>query len=196
MTATFGRRNRAPAPAVAKPAPRTELALTPAQRAYLFAEAPPEVSERTSSGAPTAPRLNRRAALIACAALTAVTVALGALGKHDVALQGMPSAMEPMSQEFLALIGPNAAAFVLGWTVLITFLNFTANLWITRKLAGAFGLSAVAAYAGVGAVIGFAMAWIPDALGLGASEIGLGMEALAGAGLSGLYRLLYGPLRP
>ncbi|MCW2282675.1 hypothetical protein M2323_000436 [Rhodoblastus acidophilus] len=194
MTAPFGRRNRAPAPSVARLAPRAaELALTPEQRAYLFAEAA-ESSEPRSSAPPT-PQ-NRGAALIACAALTAVTVALGALGKHDVALQGMPSALEPMSQEFLALIGPNAAAFVLGWTVLITFLNYTANLWLTRKLAGALGLSAVAAYAGVGAVIGFAMAWIPDALGLGASEIGLGMEALAGAGLSGLYRLLCGPVRP
>ncbi len=195
MTAVFGRRNRAPTPAL-KPAPsRAELALTPEQRAYLFAGDQPQASERTSAGVEAAPRLNRRAGLIACAALTAVTVALGSIGKHDVALLGMPSAMEPMSQDFLALIGPNAAAFVLAWTVVITFLNFSANLWLTRKLAGAFSLRNLPAYAGVGASIGWGMAWLAEALGLGASEIGLGMEALAGAGLSGFYRLLSGPAR-
>jgi hypothetical protein len=75
------------------------------------------------------------------------------------------------------------------------FANFSANLWLTRKLAALFGLSAFAAYAGVGALLGAAMAWLSAALGLGASDIGLWMEALAGAGVSGLYRLLSGPAR-
>ena len=205
MTAAFGRRNRAPAPSLANPAPlrtepappRAELVLTQEQRAYLFADDQPEKLDWASARAPTAsePRGRRRAGLIACAAMTAVTVALGSFGKHDVALTGLPIAMEPMSQNFLALIGSSAGPFALAWKALVTFLNFSANLWLTRKLASAVSLSALPAYAAIGALLGLAVAWASDALGLGASDIGLGMEALAGAGVSGLYRLLSGPAR-
>jgi len=194
MTASFGRRNRAPARDPATPAPSAELALTQEQRAYLFAGEEWE----TASGVATAPlpvRPTRRAALIASAAMTATTVALGAIGQHDAALAGLPPAMEPMTQEFLTLIGAAAAPLALAWSLVVNFLNFSANLWLTRALAGAFGLSSLPAYAGIGALLGVGMAWLSAVLGLGASEIGLGMEALAGAGVAALYRQLSGPAR-
>jgi hypothetical protein len=202
MTAAFGRRNRAPAPRSAKPAPSrktssapaAELVLTEAQRAYLFAG---DERERAADWAPaetsSRPGSNRRAGLIACAAMTSVTVALSSIGKHDGGLAGVPAAIEPMTHDFLGLIGSSAGAFVLAWSVLIYFVNFSANLWLTRKLTAAFDLSAPPAYAGIGALLGLTVAWISAALGLGASDIGLGMEALAGAGVAGLYRLLSGP---
>jgi len=195
MTAAFGRRNLSPSLAN-KPAPAAKLApapvLTPAQRAYLFAGEETGAPDKPAAAATRPPR---GAGLIACAAVTAVTVALGSIGKHDVALTGLPPAVEPMSQDFLALIGSGAGPFALAWTSLITFVNFSANLLIARKLASALALSAPPAYAALGAGLGLAMAWGAQALGLGASDIGLAMEALAGGAVAALYRLLCGPAR-
>jgi hypothetical protein len=192
MTAPFGRRNRVTPPS-AQPAPKSELVLTPEQRAYLFGvDVTERAAERGSAVQRPVSRPVRRAGLIACAAMTAVAVGVGTIGGHDGALAGAPGALAPTSGNFLVLTGSGAGAFVLVWSMLVTFANFSANLWLTRKLAGTLGAAGFLAFAGLGALTGLAIAWLSGAFGLGDSEIGLPMEALAGAGLAGLYRLLSG----
>jgi hypothetical protein len=200
MTAAFGRRNRALAPSAPVTAPKPELVLTPEQRAYLFgAREKEEAAEPDLAGAyarPTPePRPVRRAGLIACAAMTALAVALSSIGKHDAALAGVPTAIEPMTENFLALVGPAAGPFALAWSIFVNFANFSANLWLTRKLSGALGLAGLPAYAGLGAAIGLCVALLSSVAGLGESDIGFAMEALAGAGVAGLYWLLSGVAR-
>jgi hypothetical protein len=203
MTAAFGRRNRAPAPPIARPAPEPDLVLTQAQRAYLFGGAETEAASqgRSRAGArekPASPPV-RRAGLIACAAITAVVAALRALGAHEsapAALAGIPDAVAPMSRQALALIGSGAGPLALVWSILVNFGNFSANLWLTRKISGALGVATLPAFLGLGAGLGFGVAWLSCVAGMGDSEIGYAMEALAGAGVAGLYWLLSGAARP
>ncbi|MBB4198361.1 hypothetical protein GGD83_002161 [Rhodoblastus sphagnicola] len=201
MTAAFGRRNRPATPRRANPAPKPDLVLTPEQRAYLFGGIEREIaSDRVSAGASPKntpePRPIRRAGLIACAAMTAVMAALSSIGAHNAALAGLPTAIAPMSQDFLALIGSAAGPFALAWSIVVNFTNFSANLWVTRHLAAALELASPLAFAGLGALFGLGLAWLSAVLGLGESDIGLAMEAVAGAGVAALYRLLSGPAKP
>lgn len=195
MPPAFGRRNRALARPPAKPAPAPQLVLTPEQRARLFDDADPEKPTAWPSvAAPreAAPAPVRRAGLVACAAATAVVAALGALGGHDAALAGMPQAVAPMSRDFLSLIGAGAGPLALIWSIAVNFANFSANLWLTRKVCGALGVAALPPYMGLGAALGVGAAWLSGVAGLGDSDIGYVMEAFAGAGVAGLYRLLSG----
>jgi hypothetical protein len=191
MTAAFGRRKSVASPPV-PPAPGPELVLTPQQRAYLFADQ--KAAEIDPARSLSREKPVRRAGLIACAAMTAAAVALSSIGKHESALAGLPTALAPMGQEFLAQIGSVAGPFALAWSILIDFFNFCANLWLTRKLGGALG-AGTPAFVGLGALTGVAMASLSAVFGLGASDIGLPLEALAGAGVAWLYRLLSGAAR-
>jgi hypothetical protein len=127
--------------------------------------------------------------------MTAFAVVVSSIGRHDTALAGVPAAIEPMTESFLALAGPVAGPLALAWSIVVNYANFSANLWLTRKLAGALGVAGVPAFAGIGAVLGLGVAWVSYVAGLGDSDIGFAMEALAGAGVAGLYRLLSGAAR-
>ena len=82
--------------------------------------------------------------------------------------------------------------FALIWSIAVNFANFSANLWLTRKVCGVLGVATLPAYMGLGAALGVGAAWLSCVSGMGDSNIGYAMEALAGAGVAGLYRLLSG----
>ena len=136
-----------------------------------------------------APAPVRRAGLVACAAATAVVVALGALGGHGPRWRGCRTPSRRRAGIHV-LIG--AAALALIWSIAVNFANFSANLWLTRKLSGVLGVATLPAYMGLGAALGVGAAWLSCVTGMGDSNIGYDMEALAGAGVAGLYRLLSG----
>jgi len=198
MTAAFGRRNRPAATSSAASAPEPGLVLTHQQRAYLFGASAPqaETDARPAvalAGAADARPL-RRAGLIACAAMTAVAAALQTIGAAHQELDVLQAAVGPLGPSFAA-VGRYAGPLALAWALVGNFANFSANLWLTRKLAAALEIAAPPAFAMLGAAVGLGLAGFSAMLGLEASAIGLPMEAATGAAVAGLYRLLSGEAR-
>lgn len=196
MTAAFGRRNRPAATLSAASAPEPGPVLTPQQRAYLFGASASEADARPDAARVGAAdgRPLRRAGLIACAAMTAVAAALNTIGAPHQDLAMIQAAVTPLGPS-LAAVGRYAGPLALVWALVVNFANFSANLWLTRKFAAALEIVAPPAFAMLGAGLGFGLAVLSTTLGLGASDIGLPMEAAMGAGVAGLYRLLSGEAR-
>ncbi|WP_374546062.1 hypothetical protein [Rhodoblastus sp.] len=185
----FGRRGlkpldrASPAPAFAEPA------LTPEQRAVLFgAEHAPAPDESARATRP--PR--RRAALIACLAVTALVSAVTLVGQpHDVAA-GLPPLLADQAAPLLRLAGGWFEPLLLALSVISIASNCAANLWFAEKFCGLREWTGVPAFALSGAVTSVALAQITALIGMGGGEWGIGFDALTGAGVAALYRLLAG----
>lgn len=191
MTTAFGRRNRAiaPPPPPAKP----QVVLTPEQRASLFAGEPETGAAQSKFDAEALdhPHL-RRAAWLSCAVMTALAVALTQFGKPHDSLAALPSVLAPMGETFVGMMGPWGGPMALAWSIFIIAANLGSNLWLTRQIGAFAGWRGLAPYLASGAGVSVAIAFGSALLGLGESEIGYGLEALTGAGVAGLYRLLSG----
>ena len=170
-TASFGRRGGAPpspAPASRAVALGDEIALTPDQRALLFATPEADVS------APMAPAASNR--LAANLAALSITLPIVALTFH------MPR---------------GGAAFIplrLGWSLFSVGSDLVVNLWLTRKICGWFALSGVPAFFLIGAAISWAFSLFNAAIGLG-DDLTPALAIPAGGAAAALYWLLAGRLR-
>lgn len=170
-TASFGRRGGAalqPAPPPRGSAFRDEIALTPEQRALLFAEPGPSVAAAKAPAA--SPRLAANLAALS------VTLPVVALTFH------LPRG----GGEFIALS--------LGWSFLSVGSDLVANLWLTRKFCGWFGWSGVPAFFLAGAAISWASAIAAAAIGLG-DDLAPALSVPAGGAAAALYCLLSGRAR-
>lgn len=166
-----------------------DIALTPAQRAYLFgADAPAAREDILRAKKPK----TRGAGLIACLAVTAVVVALTLLGKPHDTVAALPPQLEDQAKAVFQLAGRWFTPLTLAWSIFIIASNLAANLWLTEKLCGWRRWSGFPAFSLIGAAMSVVVAFATALIGLGDTEIGYGMEALSGGGAAALYRLLAG----
>ncbi|MGO8738485.1 hypothetical protein [Rhodoblastus sp.] len=170
-TASFGRRGGAALQSAPRPensAVREEIALTPEQRALLFAT--PE-AEFAAAKAPAAS--NRLAASLAGLSITLPVVALNFhLSRDD----------------------GGVAALSLGWSLFAVGSDMAVNLWLTRKICGWLKLANVAAFFVVGAAISWALSYLNAAIGMG-DELTPALAIPAGGAAAALYCLLAGRVR-
>ncbi len=169
-TASFGRRG-APPPAPPRPqaiAPRDEIALTPDQRAVLFAPSEADVSP---ARAPVAS--NRLAGNLAALSIALTVVAL------TFHMPRGGAALIPLR---------------LGWSLFSVGSDLVASLWLTRKFCGWFGLSSASAFFLVGAAISWAFSLFNAAIGFG-DDLTPTLAVPAGGAAAAFYCLLAGRVR-
>ena len=184
--ASFGRRGVA-APRKTPAPETTELSLTPEQRTYLFGAtaAPP----RDEPEGAIEPLHARHAGLIASLAATALITGLSFIGKPQDAATP-PLGLDAQAGALLGLAEGWLGPLGLAWSIFATASNVAFNLWLTRKVCAWRNATTLPAFALAGAVASAAIAFFTAMLGLGDSEIGYAMEALAGGAAAALYRLL------
>ena len=195
-TVTFGRRRAAPPslPTASFQATPLDVALTPEQRAYIFgAESLPEESPRREGA--VLPPHSRRAAWVACGAVTAIVTAATLLGKSHDTVAALPPAMAEQAKAAFALAGDGFGPVLLFWSIFVVCCNLAANLWLTRKFCFWFGWFGVPAFVATSALLSVVVATTTGFIGLGDTEIGYFAEAASGAGAGLLYRLLAGRAR-
>jgi len=110
---------------------------------------------------------------------------------HD-SLATLPQGMDSMGEAAFGLLGQWSGLAALAWSISVIAANLGANLWCTRKLSALAGWRGLTPILATGAGVSVAIAYVTALLGLGESEIGYALEALSGAGVAGLYRLLSG----
>lgn len=161
--ASFGR--RAP-PAPLRRGGTAAVALTPAQRALLFA---PGDGVADSGAARKSAPWSRCAGFVACAVASALAVALS-LARQE----GEPN------------------AFALAFQLFSIASNISVSCWLAQKLCCWRGLSGFVAYGLAGAGVNLGLSWLGAQLGLGESDLGYAADAVAGGGAALLYLLLAG----
>ena len=169
-TASFGRRGVSPPGALPPqgPARRDDIALTPDQRALLFA---PRDAEVATAKPPVAS--NRLAATLAALSIALTVVA------------------------FTFHMPRGGAALVplrLGWSLFSVGSDLAASLWATRKFCGWFGWSSVPGFFLAGAAISWAFSLFNAAIGFG-DDLTPTLAVPAGGAAAAFYCLLAGRVR-
>lgn len=163
--APFGRR----APPTQTPLRRgltAAVALTPEQRALLFASSDGAAAVATAHELPP---WSRGAGFIACAVASTFAVALS-----------------------LVRQGGEPDAFALAFQLFSIALNISLSCWLAHRICNWRGLCGYVAYGLAGAGVNMALAWLGAQLGLGESDLGYVADDLAGGGAALLYLLLAG----
>ncbi len=200
--AQFGRRATPPqAGARVRPDLRvaTPVELTQAQRALLFA-ADDEAGAPAISAAPGPAPWSRGAGLIACAAVSAVAVALTLnlqrQGAEPAGLDATSLAATGLAATGLAATGATVFGATgpgaLAWLLFSVASNIGTSCWLTHKFCGWRGLGDFVAYGIVGACISAALSYLSAFLGLGESDLGYAADAVTGGVAALLYLLLAG----
>ena len=197
--AQFGRRGLATAqkPAAPAPMPSLDVALTPEQRAFLFAgrDAPSAERKESAPASEIAP-WTRISAFAASAAIACLVAALVLVGRPHENGAGLNEALEPASQILFDQKGGGLFEPVdLAWSILLIVSQLLLTLGTTQKFCALTRLGGPAAFVLTGAFVGAALGFVTTQFGLDELHLGAIVTGVSGAGAALLYWLLTGGKR-